>query len=163
VPLEATAAAPTFPAHPGADERETGGGAAERVTSSAATTATASTAATAIARRSRLCRARRFASAISRCRENGNLGTSASIGTIIGSTKVVCQAVQLRGHSGTLAQARGSDPREGEIVEDRECVAVEIPDHDASRRSTVRLLCEGQSTVTQPLLMGLEVVEGERH
>ena len=45
---------PTFPAHPGADEGDTGP-AAERVSSSAATAATASAAATAIATRSRLC------------------------------------------------------------------------------------------------------------
>src|SRR5437762_1463725 len=90
------AAAPTFPAHPGADERDTGA-AGERIMNSAATTATTTAAAATIASSSRLCRARRFASAISRWREKDNLGTSASTDAIIAST-----------NAGVKAPAQGS-------------------------------------------------------
>ena len=106
MPVEAAgvAAALPFPAHPGAAERDTGA-AGERVTSSAATTATANTAATAMARRSHLRRARRFASAISRLRENGNRETCEVIELLSLVPGSGVKTALLGGHSGTLAQA----------------------------------------------------------
>jgi len=84
VPPEAPAA-PVFPAHPGADDGDRGA-AGEPIENSTTRAAAASTTATVIASRRRLCRARRFASAISRLRENGGLGAAAYTDAIIAST-----------------------------------------------------------------------------
>src|SRR5881392_400524 len=93
--------------HPGAGGPATSA-AADRVAYTVPPTASATTAHT-TASSSRLCLARRFASAISGSSENGSRGTCTAM-TLLSLAPDLTSSAAPRGHSGTLAQARALSP-----------------------------------------------------
>ena len=66
----------------------------------------------------------------------------------------------LRGHSGTLAQAKVLAVRRRRILEEGDPVAIDVAEDEPPRSSSAGFLCEWKPGFAHPPLMGVEVIYG---